>query len=71
MHINHSVLIYKHRGERAPDGIDYYWVYDPNHPDGPRELKWLPAKRQFEFQKDEEFVGEFTRVFQVYGKPLQ
>ena len=31
----------------------------------------MPAKRAFEFQKDEEFVGGFTRVFQVYGKSLQ
>ena len=27
--------------------------------------------RVFNFQKDEEFAGGFTRVFQVYGKPLQ
>lgn len=71
LHINHSVLIYAHKSKRARDGTDRYLVYDPNHPDGPRELKWLPANRAFDFQKDEEFVGGFTRVFQVYGKPLQ
>jgi len=71
LHINHSVLVYAHERKRAPDGTDRYLVYDPNHPDGPRELKWLPATRSFDFQKDEEFVGGFTRVFQVYGKPLQ
>src|SRR2546423_3289422 len=71
LHINHSVLVYKHDRPRGADGTDYYLVYDPNHPDGPRHLKWLPAKREFNFQKDQEFAGGFTRVFQVYGKALQ
>lgn len=67
LHINHAVLVYAHKGHHS----DRYLTYDPNHSDGPRELKWLPAKRAFDFQKDEEFVGGFTRVFQVYGKPWQ
>jgi hypothetical protein len=71
LHINHSVLVYKHNRPRGADGTDYYLVYDPNHPDGPRHLKWLAAKREFSFEKDQEFVGGFTRVFQVYGKALQ
>jgi hypothetical protein len=71
LHINHSVLVYKHDKPRAADGTDYYLVYDPNHPDAPRHLKWLPTKREFDFQKDNEFAGGFTRVFQVYGKALQ
>jgi hypothetical protein len=71
LHINHSVLVYKHDRPRAADGTDYYLVYDPNHPDAPRHLKWLPAKREFSFEKDQEFAGGFTRVFQVYGKALQ
>jgi hypothetical protein len=71
LHINHSVLVYAHKNGPADDGNDSYLVYDPNHPDGPRELKWVASKREFEFQKDEEFPGGFTRVFQIYGKPLQ
>jgi hypothetical protein len=71
LHINHSVLVYAHKPTRLKDESDHYLVYDPNHPDGPRELKWSPAKRAFDFQKDQEFVGGFTRVFQVYGRPLQ
>ena len=67
LHINHAVLVYAHKGSHS----DRYLTYDPNHPDGPRELKWIPGKRAFDFQKDEEFVGGFTRVFQVYGKPWQ
>jgi hypothetical protein len=71
LHINHSVLVYKHDRPRSADGTDYYLVYDPNHPEAPRHLEWHPAKREFSYQKDKEFVGGFTRVFQVYGKALQ
>jgi hypothetical protein len=71
MHINHSVLVYKHEQPRTADGNDSYIAYDPNHPDGPRHLKWIEAKREFSFEKDREFPGGFTRVFQVYGKALQ
>jgi hypothetical protein len=71
LHINHSVLVYKHDRARSADGNDYYLVYDPNHPDRPRHLKWIAAKQEFDFEKDQEFAGGFTRVFQVYGKALQ
>ena len=69
--INHSVLVYAKKPARPGSKIDKYLVYDPNHPDGPRELKWSPKDRVFNYQKDEEFAGGFTRVYQVYGKPLQ
>ena len=71
LHINHSVLVYKHSTPRSPDGSDHYLVYDPNHPEAPRHLEWHPAKREFSYQKDREFAGGFTRVFQIYGKALQ
>ena len=71
LHINHSVVVYKHDKPRSADGSDHYLVYDPNHPDAPRHLEWLPQKREFSYQKDREFAGGFTRVFEVYGKALQ
>ena len=71
LHINHSVLVYKHSRPRSADGSDHYLVYDPNHPDRPRHLEWLPETKEFSFEKDREFAGGFTRVFQVYGKALQ
>ena len=70
LHINHAIMVYQ-RKPLSKDGVDRYNTYDPNHPDGPRELVWLPDKQQFNFEKDEEFVGGFTRVFRVYNKPLQ
>ena len=71
LHINHSVLVYKHSRPQSADGSDHYLVYDPNHPEAPRHLEWLPQKREFSYEKDKEFVGGFTRVFQIYGKALQ
>lgn len=72
LHINHTVLVYKRKATSSPNNSDdAYDCYDPNHPDGPRELKWLPDKRVFNFEKDEEFVGGYTRVYHVYGKPFQ
>src|SRR2546423_2252537 len=71
LHINHSVLVYKYDKPRSAEETDHYLVYDPNHPEAPRHLEWLPQKREFNYQKDREFAGGLTRVFQVYGKFLQ
>ncbi len=69
--INHAIMIYGRRPSRPGSGVDHYITYDPNHPDGPRELKWSNSLRVFNFQKDKEFPGGFTKVYQVYGKWLQ
>lgn len=70
--INHAVLVYGRKpAARASKAIERYTVYDPNHPDAPRELTWSPTDRAFAYQKDRDFVGGFVRVYQVYGKPIQ
>jgi hypothetical protein len=69
--INHSVLIYKRRSSSPNPGTDHYLVYDPNHPESPRDLTWSARDRAFSYQKDWDFIGGFVRVYQVYGKPLQ
>lgn len=69
--INHSIMIYGRRPSRTGSDMEHYITYDPNHPDGPRELKWSNSLRVFNFQKDQEFPGGFTKVYQVYGKWLQ
>ena len=69
--INHSVLIYKRKPFLPNPGIERYLVYDPNHPESPRELTWSPQTRSFYYQKDWDFVGGYVRVYQVYGKWLQ
>jgi len=69
--INHSVLIYKLKSSSPNPGVDHYLVYDPNHPESPRELTWSAHDRAFSYEKDWDFVGGLVRVYQVYGKPLQ
>lgn len=69
--INHCVLVYGRRASRPGSDVEHYITYDPNHPDGPRELKWSNSLRVFNFQKDNEFPGGFTKAYQVYGKWLQ
>jgi hypothetical protein len=69
--INHSVLIYKQKSFSPNPGVERYLVYDPNHPESPRELTWSPHTRSFSYQKDWDFIGGSVRVYQVYGKRLQ
>jgi len=71
LHINHAVLVYGRKPALTGDKVDKYNCFDPNHPDAPRELKWFPDKCAFDFEKDEEFVGGYTRVYHVYGKLFQ
>jgi hypothetical protein len=69
--INHSVLVYKQKSFSPNPGVERYLVYDPNHPESPRELTWSRQTRSFSYQKDWDFIGGFVRVYQVYGKWLQ
>jgi hypothetical protein len=71
LNINHAVLVYARKPTSKRASIERYVVYDPNHPEAPRELTWSPARRAFAYQKDWDFVGGFVRVYQVYGKPIQ
>ena len=70
LRINHAVLIYAKKPGKSAD-LDRYLVYDPNHPEGPRELTWSQRERSFAYQKDWDFVGGNLRVYQIYGKWLQ
>jgi len=69
--INHAVLVYKRNPASQNDGIERFLVYDPNHPEAPRELTWSSRDRAFAYQKDWDFIGGFVRVYQIYGKWLQ
>ena len=69
--INHAVLVYNRKSFSPNSGIERYLVYDPNHPESPRELTWSAHDRAFAYQKDWDFVGGIIRVYQTYGKPMQ
>ena len=68
--INHAVLLYG-RGPARADGVVPYRVYDPNHPEAPREMLWDPRKGEFSYQKDWDFVGGKVTILRAYGKWLQ
>ena len=68
--INHAVLLYG-RGPDTADGILRYRVYDPNHPEAPREMRFDPRKNEFSYQKDWDFVGGKVTVLRAYGRWLQ
>ena len=68
--INHAVLIYGRRVEAMNQQIRYL-VYDPNHPEAPREICYDPRQREFSYQKDWDFVGGKVTVLQVYSHWLQ
>ena len=72
--INHAVLLYGHQpGTRADaaNGLVRYRVYDPNHPEAPREMLYDTQRCQFSYQKDWDFVGGKVTVLRVYGFPVQ
>ena len=72
--INHAVVIYGRRPATRADtaaGVVHYLVYDPNHPDRPRDLAYDTRRRTFSYQKDWDFVGGNVTVLQVYSYPGQ
>jgi hypothetical protein len=69
--INHAVLVYKRKPASQNGGIERFLVYDPNHPESPRELTWFSRTGVFAYQKDWDFIGGFVFVYQLYGKWLQ
>jgi hypothetical protein len=70
LNINHGVLVYARKSKDRTGGC-CYTVYDPNHHDAPRTLKWSEADRSFRYQRDTDFVGGQVIVWQVYGRPFQ
>ncbi len=68
--INHAVAIYGHRAD-SNAGTIHYLVYDPNHPEAPRDLAFDTRQPAFSLQKDRDFVGGKVTVLLVYNNPLQ
>lgn len=71
LNMNHAILVYGRKPASKKETIARYVVYDPNHPEAPRELTWSPAARAFAYQKDWDFAGGFVRLYQCYSDPLQ
>ena len=72
--VNHAVVLYGRRPGTPADtaaGVIHYLVYDPNHPDAPRDMVFDTRKRMFSYQKDWDFVGGKVTVLQSYSYPFQ
>ena len=72
--INHAVIIYGHAKPEQADsasGMIRYLVYDPNHPEAPREMVYDQRQHIFSYQKDWDFVGGKVTVLQTYDRWLQ
>ena len=72
--INHAVVLYGRRSRTADDvarGQTHYLVYDPNHPESPRDMIYDARKDTFSYQKDWDFVGGRVIVLRTYGFWLQ
>ena len=68
--INHAVVIYGRRPATPQDeaaGVIHYLVYDPNHPDAPRDMAYDTRLCEFSYQKDWDFVGGKVTVLQAYS----
>lgn len=68
--VNHAIVIYGRRPATPQDkaaGVVHYLVYDPNHPDAPRDMVYDTRQCQFSYQKDWDFVGGKVTVLQSYS----
>jgi hypothetical protein len=72
--VNHAIAIYGRRAD-TPEGsnadVIHYLVYDPNHPEAPRDMEFDTRKRYFSNQKYWDFVGGKLTILQVFSYPFQ
>lgn len=61
--INHAVLAFDYLEE--PERTVFH-IYDPNHPEAPRELVYSRTDRTFTFDRNDYFIGGRVDVYEVY-----
>lgn len=67
-HMNHVVVVYAM--QKQPNGRTRFKVYDPNYPDEPGWIEYVPEQRSFEFQKRWYFPGGRVNVMRVFISPF-
>ena len=67
-HMNHAVIVY--RMQREPGGDLRFSVYDPNYPAAPTSLRYVAARRSFDFDKRWYFPGGQVNAMRIYLSPL-
>ena len=67
-HMNHAVIVY---GMKRESGGDVrFTVYDPNYPAAPTGLRYVAARRSFDFDKRWYFPGGQVNAMRIYISPL-
>ncbi len=67
-HMNHAVIVYAMR--REPGGDVRFTVYDPNYPAAPTALKYVAARRSFDFERRWYFPGGQVNAMRIYLSPF-
>ena len=67
-HMNHAVIVY--RMQRESGGDLRFTVYDPNYPAAPTSLRYVAARRSFDFEKRWYFPGGQVNAMRIYISPL-
>ena len=67
-HMNHAVIVY--RMQRETGGDLRFTVYDPNYPAAPTSLRYVAARRSFDFDKRWYFPGGQVNAMRIYISPL-
>jgi hypothetical protein len=66
--MNHVVIVYASRKLR--NGNTRYTIYDPNYPNEPSWVDYVPGERSFNFQKRWYFPGGRVNVMRVFISPF-
>ena len=67
-HMNHAVIVY--RMIREAGGDLRFVVYDPNYPAAPTSLRYVAARRSFDFERRWYFPGGQVNAMRIYISPL-
>lgn len=67
-HLNHALVVCRVR--RQPEGNLLFVLYDPNYPAEPAHLRYVAARRSFDFERRWYFPGGQVNVMRIYLSPL-
>lgn len=67
-HMNHALVAYAVR--RGSGGDLFFDLYDPNYPGQPAHLRYVAARRSFDFERRWYFPGGQVNVMRIYISPL-
>lgn len=67
-HMNHALVAYA--VQRGAGGDLVFSLYDPNYPGQPARMRYVAARRSFDFERRWYFPGGQVNVMRIYISPL-